>query len=172
MNKKPVLVFACGNPSRGDDAVGPEFIRLLDTMREDGRLSDNFETITDFQLQVEHTLDLEHRELVLFADASVSAGTPFEFRPVFASKDTSFSTHAISPAALMAAYDDVSSLPAPAAFMLGIKAYEFELGEPISDRAHHNLTNACEFTQQLLMHASAESWLNQAYKVAGRAAIA
>ena len=60
---KPVLLLGYGNPSRGDDALGPMLLEMLEADRRAGRAPDNFETLTDFQLQVEHALDLQRRRL-------------------------------------------------------------------------------------------------------------
>ena len=70
MNKEPssTLIFTWGNPSRGDDAIGPQIYDLL----QQEPLSD-VDLLTDFQLQIEHAVDLENRQRVLFVDASVSA---------------------------------------------------------------------------------------------------
>ena len=68
------MVFTWGNPSRGDDAIGPQIYDLL--IKE---ALDDVDVLTDFQLQIEHVVDLEKRERVIFVDASVSAKAPFEF---------------------------------------------------------------------------------------------
>ena len=86
------LIFPWGNPSRGDDAIGPEIYRRL----EKNEL-ENVELQTDFQLQIEHVIDLENRERVLFIDASASATAPFEFHRIKPVKDDSYTSHAMSP---------------------------------------------------------------------------
>lgn len=64
----PLLVLAVGNPSRGDDALGP---RLLDALHAAGAdLDGQVELLGDFQLQIEHVLDLRGRRAVLFVDAA------------------------------------------------------------------------------------------------------
>ncbi|MDP2785684.1 MAG: Ni/Fe hydrogenase, partial [Sulfurimicrobium sp.] len=63
----PLLVFGYGNPSRGDDALGPLLLEQLAALN-----LPHVELLTDFQLQVEHAVDLQGRERVLFIDASVS----------------------------------------------------------------------------------------------------
>jgi len=54
----PVVVFACGNPSRGDDALGPLLLDQLQIWLDEEGLADGFELISDFQWQIEHALDL------------------------------------------------------------------------------------------------------------------
>ena len=72
----PVLVFTYGNPSRGDDALGPAMFDLLVKHKQNTNELDNVDLLTDFQLQIEHAIDLEQREVVLFIAASVSAVSP------------------------------------------------------------------------------------------------
>ena len=53
-----VVVLASGNRSRGDDAVGPLLLeRLAAWLAAEGR-SGEFELFDDYQLQIEHALDL------------------------------------------------------------------------------------------------------------------
>jgi len=75
----PLLVFGWGNPSRGDDALGPLLVEQLAGWAQ--KSSGRMECLTDFQLQVEHALDLVGRERVLFVDAALGLQTPFEVSP-------------------------------------------------------------------------------------------
>ncbi|MCC7218819.1 MAG: hydrogenase maturation protease, partial [Burkholderiales bacterium] len=63
----PFLVIGIGNPSRGDDALGPLLVERIEAMDLPG-----VECLTDFQLQVEHALDLVGREQVVFVDATAA----------------------------------------------------------------------------------------------------
>jgi hydrogenase maturation protease len=145
---RPVLVFAWGNPSRGDDALGPALLDLLAACQEKGELP-HVELLTDFQLQVEHALDLQGRERVLFIDASVSAQPPYELHSLQAGRDASYTTHAMSPGSVLAVYEQIHDGPPPPAWLLTIRGYTFELGQSLSVQAHANLemayTKICEF---------------------------
>lgn len=158
VNDQPVVVIGYGNPSRGDDALGPEFLRLLELERQKGGVPDLFTVITDFQLQIEHALDLVNRELILFVDASTNASAPFEFSRLKASRDESYSSHAISPAAVLAVFEQIHNTPAPAAFLLAIRGDKFELGSPIGTAAEANLKNAIAFSKKLLQQTNPDSW--------------
>ena len=136
----PILVIGIGNPSRGDDALGPLLIDRLAAME----LTD-VELLTDFQLQVEYVLDLAGRRQVIFVDASVSEPEPFAFRALQPSRDASHSSHALSPAALLASCDQVGVKPPAQSFVLAIRGYRFELGEPLSEEAGDNLAAASDF---------------------------
>ena len=140
----PYLIFTCGNPSRGDDALGPAIHDMLERHRCEGGL-DGVDLLTDFQLQIEHAVDLEHRSGVLFIDAGVHCLEPFELRRLEAIKDESFTTHAMSPAAVLAVYRQINRSDPPDAYLLTIRAYEFGLGNDISAAARNNLRQAFEY---------------------------
>ena len=150
---KPVLIFTWGNPSRGDDALGTEAYDLL--QKED---LEDVDVLTDFQLQIEHTVDLENRACILFIDASVSAKAPFEFYRLKPVQDDSYTTHAMSPESLLAPYENVNNATPPPAFMLSIRGYEFDLGLTMSDKASANLAAALDFIHQLLSKNSTDDW--------------
>ncbi|MBK9160660.1 MAG: hydrogenase maturation protease [Nitrosomonadales bacterium] len=135
----PILVLAVGNESRGDDALAPLLVRRIQ-----GEVPDKAEFIEDYQLQVEHVVDLVGRGAVLFVDADVSCDAPFCFSQIFATHDNSYTSHAMSPAALLHAYRQVYGADAPPAFLLRVRGYGFELGEGLSDEASANLERATE----------------------------
>jgi len=143
-----VLVFTYGNPSRGDDALGPAMYELLKERRQTDSLLHAVALLTDFQLQIEHATDLQQRERVVFVDASLTASPPYEFQPLLPEQDTSYTTHAMSPAAVLAVYQQIHQRPPPPAFLLSIRGYEFDLGDPLSPRARSHLQSAFEFLMQ------------------------
>jgi len=145
---RPILVFAYGNPSRGDDALGPAMYELIDAQQQKAGLLNDVELLTDFQLQIEHATDLQHRQRVVFIDASLTASPPYEFHPVLPAQDLSYTTHAMSPAAILSVYQQIYRQPPPSTYMLSIRGYTFELGEPLSSRAGSNLQTAFEFVMR------------------------
>lgn len=141
----PKLIFTYGNPSRGDDALGPAMFDLLEKHKlETGKLAD-VDLLTDFQLQIEHAVDLEQREYVLFIDAGVSCSAPFELHRLKAARDDSFTTHAMSPAAILAVYRQINRCEPPPAYLMTIRAYEFGLGLEMSAQATENLQKAFKY---------------------------
>jgi hydrogenase maturation protease len=135
----PRLVIGIGNPSRGDDAIGPLAIERLEALDLPAA-----ELLTDFQLQVEHALDLLGRREVVFIDAAASGPAPFSFESAGPAADASATTHALSPAAVLEAFRRVTGEPPPAAFVLAVRGYEFELGAPLSAAAARNLDAALQ----------------------------
>ncbi len=138
----PVLVFACGNPSRGDDALGPAFVERVGARYADAVGAGQLEILTDFQLQAEHALDLVGREAVVFVDASVSCAPPFAWDPLQPSREVGYTTHVMSPAAVLATYVLVHGTDPPPARLLAIRGERFELGAPLSPAAAANLDAA------------------------------
>jgi len=102
------------------------------------------ELLTDFQLQIEHALDLEGRSLVVFVDASVRAAAPFEFSRLTARRDTACATHAMSPEAVLDTCGRLVGEP-PESWVLAIRGEHFELGEPLSADAGVHLAAALDF---------------------------
>ena len=143
----PILIFAWGNPSRGDDALGPLFAERLEPLLADPA---RFEFLTDFQLQVEHALDLQGRAGVIFVDADASLEEPFRFDPLEAEEDASFSTHALSPRAVLHVYQELNDTTPPPAWLLAIRGESFELGEPMSAAAQGALDEALNWFRDWL----------------------
>lgn len=140
-----LLIFGWGNLSRGDDALGPLFVERIAALG----LPD-VECLTDFQLQVEHALDLVGRQRILFVDASVDALAPFAVSRLCPARDASFSTHAITPEAVMQVYVDLHDEPPPPCELLAIRGERFGLGECLSVAASEHLEAALSW---------AENWL-------------
>ena len=154
---KPILIFGYGNLSRGDDALGP---LLLEYIEDHCDLS-TIELLVDFQLQIEHALDIENRALVLFVDASVACEQAFSFTQLSANKDKSYTTHAMSPAAVLDVYQSIKHQTPPPCFLLTIKAEKLELGEGLSSKAAKSLKAASVFTEQLLQTPDYDYWLTR-----------
>ena len=133
----PVVVFAIGNPSRGDDAIGPVLAERLEAAAMPG-----MEVIVDFQLQIEHALDLQARRLAVFVDAAASGATPFALQRVAPCRDRSHTSHALSPAAVLETYERCTGQPAPPAWVLAVRGEQFELGAALSPVACRNIEAA------------------------------
>ncbi len=128
-------MLAVGNPSRGDDAVGPLLAERLQALALPG-----VDVLVDFQLQVEHALDVAGRERVIFIDACVDADQPWVLREPVADARYAHTSHALSPSQVLETHRRVVGGDAPPAFLLGIRAGCFELGAELSADA----ARACE----------------------------
>ena len=144
----PTLVFAWGNPSRGDDALGPLFGEHFETLAALHPEWGDVEVLTDFQLQVEHALDQQQRERVLFVDASIDTVAPCSLTRITAARDVTFTTHAISPQSVMQVYAELEECEPPPCWLLAIRGDSFELGESLSLNAVQHLQAALELAAE------------------------
>jgi len=137
-------VFGWGNPSRGDDALGPLFVARCQALAARHPEWGGIECQTDFQLQVEHALDLQGRQRVLFVDASRDCAAPFEVTTPAPSRDTSFTSHAMTPQAVLQVYIELKldAVAPPLCRLLAIRGDAFELGQNLSPAAQTNLDAA------------------------------
>ena len=154
----PVVVFAVGNPSRGDDALGPLLAERFAAELEEGALDGDFELVEDFPLQVEHALDLQGRVLALFIDAGTGTLAPYDFRMIRPAAGYGHTTHALAPEAVLQVYRQTQGEEPPAAFLLCIRGESFELGEGLTPEAAGHLEAALELLRELARSPSAEAW--------------
>jgi hydrogenase maturation protease len=157
--KPAILVFGYGNPSRGDDALGPMLVERLEPwLVSEPQSAGRVECLTDFQLQIEHALDLVGRKRVLFVDAHIHCPAPWQLSVLQPAVDASYSTHAISPASVLRVYQQIHEADPPPSFLLGIRGKRFELGEPLTDAAESHLASALECVKSLCLTPTADHW--------------
>ncbi len=148
-----VVVFAVGNPSRGDDALGPLLLAELERWQ-----LPHVQLVGDFQLQVEHALDLDGHALALFIDAGTGTPAPFEFREARPQAGHPVSTHALAPEAVLQVFADIRGTPPPPAFVLCVRGEDFGLGNDLSATARHHLDAARTLLAERLADADADRW--------------
>lgn len=124
-----VLVFGYGNLARGDDALGPRLVEALETLPLGPEA--RFDTLSEDQLQIEHVTDLRGRSLVLFIDAHAQLDQAFRLSRVFPEPLGGFSSHTLSPGALLAVHEAVFGAP-PKAFVFAVQGHDFGLGAALS----------------------------------------
>jgi len=140
-----VLVIGFGNPGRRDDGLGPALVRELEALDLPGVTLD-----ADYQLTVEDGAAAAEADAVVFVDAACNGPAPFSFTPLEPGDARSFSTHSVQPAGVLAIARDLFG-KTPAAYILGIRGYEFnEFGEGLSAAASENLAAASAFFAPIL----------------------
>jgi hydrogenase maturation protease len=145
-----VLIFAIGNESRGDDALGPMLLRDIDNYLKNRNNYQDIELLEDFQLQIEHAMDMKDRQRVLFIDAGMDTPAPFSFYRIKATGEPVLYSHALAPQALLDVYAQFYKEPSPDAYILCIKGESFELGESPTPAALYHQALALDFVKQLL----------------------
>jgi hydrogenase maturation protease len=152
-----LVVFGWGNDARGDDGLGPLLLERV------ARAAwPDVTTIEDYQLQIEHALDLDGAEAALFVDAGKDTPAPFSFTEIGPERGESHTTHALAPEAVLDVYARTLSQPAPPAFTLCMRGERFELGEGLSTEARARLEAAWAFVQGLMGERSVEDWRRKA----------
>ena len=139
-----IMVFGIGNPGRMDDGLGPALVEAVESWDLPG-----VKTSINYQLNIENAADVAENDLVIFVDASVDAGEPFDFYRAIPSDKSRFSTHAMEPESILALCLQVYRKEPPA-FILGVRGEEFELAEGLTDRAIENYKKAELFLRELL----------------------
>jgi hydrogenase maturation protease len=160
-----VVVFAVGNRSRGDDAIGPLLLERLASWLAAAATAEEFELIDDYQLQIEHALDLQGKRLALFIDAGSGTPAPFRFYPIAPSPTANTSsTHDLPPQGVLEVYRRFQGAEPPPSFVLCVRGERFELGEGLSEPAAANteaawrqLTVLCRQPEPVLWHALANA---------------
>ena len=138
---KGIAVLGYGNPGRQDDGLGPALASAIEALD-----LPNVTVDEGYQLNIEDAATLVGHDRVLFVDASMKSGEPYEFRPVEAEEIISFSTHSIGPESVLAICEE-SFNQKPEAWLLAIRGYAFELGEGLTPQAEKNLEEALDFVQ-------------------------
>ena len=157
-----LVVFGWGNAARGDDGLGP---LLLARVAQAG--FSGVTTIEDYQLQIEHALDLDGAEAALFLDAGRETPAPFAFAEIAPRREASHTTHALAPEAVLDVYQRSLGRTPPPAFTLCMPGERFELGEGLSEEARGRLEAAWAFVQGLMRERSVERWRRKAGAAAG-----
>jgi hydrogenase maturation protease len=91
---------------------------------------------------VEHALDLIGRVQIIFVDAAASGSEPCALTPVTPEPALTYTTHAMSPGGVLRVLAQIHPDPPPSTWLLAIRGYAFDLGQPLSEGARVNLDAA------------------------------
>ena len=157
--RSKVLITAWGNTSRGDDALGPALLQRLQAWADSSGIAGRFEWVEDFQLQIDHALNLEGKTLALYIDAGQNTATPFSFLPISPLQQPWHTTHAMPPESVLAVFERMAKKPPCPAFTLCLKGEDFGIREKLSAAAQNHLESALVFAQTLLKNPTPQAWL-------------
>ena len=150
MNKKvKVLVYGYGNPGRQDDALGIEMVKMIDKWTAEHQIT-NIETDSNYQLNVEDAEKISHKDVVVFIDASQEDISEYKFSHLESSSEkVEFTMHAVSPEYVLHVCKDLFG-KSPKTCLMGIKGYEWNFHEGLSNNASLNLEQAFQFLTRKL----------------------
>ncbi|MEO0703455.1 MAG: hydrogenase maturation protease [Pseudomonadota bacterium] len=134
------LIIGYGNPGRGDDGLGPELARRLQAQALPG-----VTVISDFQLKVEHSVDVAGADRTVFLDAAIDTPAPFEFHEIAAAAHIDISSHRVRPETVVALAKQHFGTVGPV-YVMAIRGVAFEVfSEDLSAEAAENLSAAEPF---------------------------
>jgi len=147
--RKRVLIYGYGNPGRQDDALGNEMVNKIEEWIAKHNLV-CMDTDSNYQLNIEDAERISQWEIVVFVDASKEGIHEYKFCKIQPEEDkVEFTMHAVSPSYVLHLSEKLFNKK-PEAYVLGIKGFEWELDEKLSDNAKLNLEQAFQFlTRQL-----------------------
>ena len=159
---KRILVLAAGTDARGDDAIGPRLLAHVDQLARPGVC-----TVFDFQFQLEHALELETADLALFIDTHCMQQAPVRLSVVDADTAPFATSHALSPAQVMAVFARVVGTAPPPVFLLSVAGESFGLGEGLSPGGQTAFEAATALLDTLLDAPDAARWQKLSDSVQG-----
>jgi hydrogenase maturation protease len=163
MNK--VLLYGFGNPSRGDDGLGPALAAAIEELG-----IPNIAVDANYQLTVEDAAEIAGYDAVVFADAAPQGPSPFWFSRIDDSTiqqvgnaigSIGWTSHSVSPVQVAALAHGMFASKV-AAYTLGIRGYEFcDLDEALSSRAIDNLNCAVTFARKALVERRFDQYVQE-----------
>ncbi|MCH9696613.1 MAG: hydrogenase maturation protease [Gammaproteobacteria bacterium] len=154
MNK--LLIFGYGNPARGDDALGPLLAEHIESIQARQQWQ-HVDVLSAYQLQIENVMDIAAYQITVFVDAHRSCSRPYCFDRCLPEVGQSYTSHALTPDALLAVYQQTYKQQPPPCYLLSIRGEQFELGQALSAAAQHNLQMASAFAEQLCVQSITRS---------------
>jgi len=142
-----ILIYAYGNPGRQDDGLGNRLIEELEKWVESNSI-EGIELESNWQLNIEDSLKISDKEIVIFVDASNEDIEDIHFSPVEPSEGKSdFTTHSASPSFILALCIQLYGKH-PETYLLQIRGYSWEFQEGLSEKAEKNLQKALDFLKK------------------------
>ena len=145
-----ILIYGYGNPGRQDDGIGARFIELIDKWIEQEKLT-NISTDCNYQLNIEDSALIADYDCVYFVDASIVPEIEDYKLEIVEPNDATieFTMHAVSVAYVVDLCRKIYGKH-PRAFVLHIKAYEFDFKEELTEKANDNLLFALDYLKGIV----------------------
>jgi Ni,Fe-hydrogenase maturation factor len=142
-----ILIYGIGNPGRQDDSLGVTFATLMEDWVTTNNL--NIDIEYNYQLNIEDAARISLHKIVIFADASKESIENFVVSRVFPKASNDSLSHSVNPESILFVCKELFTCQ-PDAFIVHIKGYEWEFGEPATVNALNNLELAFKEIQNIL----------------------
>jgi hydrogenase maturation protease len=147
---KKLLIYGYGNPGRQDDGIGARFVEMIDAWIEEEKLTDIY-TDCNYQLNIEDSALVADYETVIFVDASVVEELEDYKLETIQPNDATieFTMHAVSTSYVIDLCRKLYG-KTPQAYVLHVKAYEFDFIEELTPKAAENMEAAFQFIKKFI----------------------
>jgi hydrogenase maturation protease len=147
---KKLLIYGYGNPGRQDDGIGASFVEMADAWIEQEKLTDIY-TDCNYQLNIEDSAVVADYETVIFVDASVvDEVEDYKLETIQPNDATiEFTMHAVSTSYVIDLCRKLYG-KTPQAYVLHVKAYEFDFIEELTPKAAENMEAAFQFIKKFI----------------------
>jgi hydrogenase maturation protease len=139
-----ILIYGIGNPGRQDDSIGVMFARRMEDWATGNNL--NIDIEYNFQLNIEDAARISNNKMVIFADASKENIENFCLTRIKPKAIDISLSHSVSPESVLFLCDELFHVM-PNAYIVHIKGYEWEFGEPVTNKALKNIELALKEIQ-------------------------
>lgn len=148
---KKTLIYGYGNAGRMDDGIGERFVELIDKWIAEEKIENIF-TDCNYQLNIEDSATIAEYERVIFVDASIVEDVEnFKLETIIPNDATiEFTMHAVSTSYVVDLCQKIYN-KTPEAYVLHVKAYEFEFKEEMTPKAVENMLDAFVFLKDFLV---------------------
>ncbi len=147
---KKILVYGYGNPGRQDDGLGARFTELFEKWVQEQK-HNNISVDCNYQLNIEDSAYIAEYDLVVFVDASIVEEVEnYKLEPAKPDDATiEFTMHAVSVSYVVDLCQKIYG-KTPEAYVLHIKAYEFDFIEELTPKAAENMIEAFDFLKEFV----------------------
>jgi hydrogenase maturation protease len=97
-----------------------------------------------YQLAIEDAANIAEYDEVIFVDAEREGADPYSIGAVQPAADITFTSHLMSPESVVALCEQMYG-KTPSCWLMGVRGYDFDLGETLTERAEKNLEKALSF---------------------------
>ena len=143
-----ILIYGYGNPGRQDDGLGLACVAALEQWAAEARIP-GLTFDTNYQLNAEDALAVSGHDAVIFADAARENVERFAFKRLAPHSGLSFSTHALSPEAVLALCAELYDKH-PLPYLLTIQGRSWEPNAELTPEARSHLAAALDFIKPIL----------------------
>ena len=142
---KKTLIYGYGNAGRMDDGIGERFVEMVDKWIEEEKIENLF-TDCNYQLNIEDAATVSEYDAVVFVDASIVEDVENFRREKVEPNDATieFTMHAVSTSYVIDLCRKIYN-KTPDAYVLHVRAYEFDFKEEMTPRAVENMLDAFVF---------------------------